>query len=73
MEKLYAILEEIRPDVDFRAIKNLVTYKYIDSFDIVTMISYIEDEFGVEIPVESMVPENFESAETMMKMIEAAK
>ena len=73
MEKLYAILEEVRPDVDFRNIKTLVTNRYIDSFDIVTIISYVEDEFGVEIPVESMLPENFESAEDIMNVIEAAK
>ena len=73
MDVLYEILEEIRPDVDFRTIKELVTNRYIDSFDIVTMISYIEDAFHIEIPVESMVPENFESAETIMNLIQRLK
>lgn len=73
MDKLYKILEEIRPDIDFYTTKALTTDRYIDSFDIVTIMSCIEDEFGIEIPVESMVPENFESAETIMKMIEALK
>lgn len=69
MEKLYTILEEVRPDVDFRSIQSLVTNKYIDSFDIVTIISYIEDDYGIEVPVEEMVPENFESAEVIMNLI----
>ncbi len=69
MEKLYSILEDVRPDVDFRTIGGLVTNKYIDSFDIVTIISYIEDEYGIEVPVEEMIPENFESAEVMMNLI----
>ncbi len=73
MEQLYAILEEIRPDVDFRTIKTLVSDSYIDSFDIVTIMSYIEEDFGVEIPVEQMLPENFESAEAIMQLIEAIK
>ncbi|CAK7039716.1 acyl carrier protein [uncultured Phascolarctobacterium sp.] len=73
MEKLYTLLEEIRPDVDFRSITTLVTDGFIDSFDIVTIIASIEDEFAVEIPVDSMVPENFESAAAVMELINGAK
>lgn len=73
MEKLYALLEEIRPDVDFRNVNTLVTDSYIDSFDIVTIIASIEDEFSVEIPVDSMLPENFDSVEDIMKLIDASK
>ncbi len=73
MEKLYALLEDIRPDVDFRNTNTLVTDGFIDSFDIVTIIASIEDEFSVEIPVDSMLPENFESAEAIMKLIDRAK
>ena len=73
MEKLYALLEDIRPDVDFRNTNTLVTDGFIDSFDIVTIIASIENEFSVEIPVDSMLPENFESAEAIMKLIDMAK
>lgn len=73
MEELFGILEEVRPDVDFRTIKALVTNKYIDSFDIVTIISYIEDAYSIEVPVDSMIPENFESAEAMMHLIQKLK
>lgn len=73
MGKLYALLEDIRPDVDFRNTNTLVTDGFIDSFDIVTIIASIEDEFSVEIPVDSMLPENFESAEAIMKLIDRAK
>lgn len=69
MDKLYSILEDARPDVDFRTTRNLVTNQYIDSFDIVTIISCIEDEYGIEVPVEAMIPENFESADVIMNLI----
>ena len=39
----------------------------------VTIIASIENEFSVEIPVDSMLPENFESAEAIMKLIDRAK
>ena len=73
MEKLYTLLEEIRPDVDFRNITTLVTDGFIDSFDIVSIIASIEDEFAVEIPVDSMVAENFESAATIMNFVNGVK
>lgn len=73
MDRLYEILEDIRPDVDFRNIKSLVTSNYIDSFDIVTIISYIEDEYSIEIPVEEMRAKNFDSAEAIMEMISEIK
>ena len=71
MEKLYTLLEEIRPDVDFRNITTLVTDGFIDSFDIVSIIASIE--FAVEIPVDSMVAENFESAAAIMNLVNGVK
>lgn len=73
MEKLYTLLEEIRPDVDFRNITTLVTDGFIDSFDIVSIIASIEDEFAVEIQVDSMVAENFESAAAIMNLVNGVK
>lgn len=73
MEKLYTLLEEIRPDVDFRNITTLVTDGFIDSFDIVSIIASIEDEFAVEIPVDSMVAEKFESAAAIMNLVNGVK
>lgn len=69
MEKVYAILEGIIPDVDLKSEKSLATDGYIDSFDIVTIISALEEEFGLSIPVDSMIPENFESVEAMWELI----
>ena len=64
MEKLYTLLEEIRPDVDFRNITTLVTDGFIDSFDIVSIIAS---------PVDSMVAENFESAAAIMNLVNGVK
>ena len=50
-----------------------MTSSYIDSFDIVTIISYIEDEYSIEIPVEEMRAKNFDSAEAIMEMISEIK
>ena len=69
MEKLLEILEDIKPGVDYTSEKNLVTGEILRSFDILSLISEIEDAYGVEIPVEDVVPENFESAESILDLI----
>lgn len=69
MERLYTVLEAVCPGIDFRSEKALATDGFIDSFDIVSIISVVENEYKISIPVDSMVEENFESAETIMKLI----
>ena len=73
IDDILPYVEEIRPDVDFRNITTLVTDGFIDSFDIVSIIASIEDEFAVEIPVDSMVAENFESAAAIMNLVNGVK
>lgn len=70
MEELLKILEELHPEVDFKTNKSLIDDKILDSFDIITLISEISEEFDVRIPVEDIVPENFNSAEALYKLIE---
>ncbi len=69
MEKIYKILSSLHPDVDFQNHTKLIEDEVLDSFDIVTIVGEINFEFGVEIGVEDLVPENFNSAEAMMALI----
>lgn len=68
MEKLIAILQGIRPDVDFRNEKNLIDNGILDSFDVVSIISELNDEYDIAIRVTELNPENFNSAEAIKKM-----
>ena len=70
MEKLIKILRGIRPDVDFLSESRLVDGGILDSLDIVTLITEINDAFGVCVPVEEITPENFNSALGIMSLIE---
>lgn len=70
MEKLIEILNELHPDVDFYAEEGLVDDGILDSLDIVTLITEINDRFDVSIPAEEIVPENFNSATSLMALIE---
>lgn len=70
MEQILEILEGLHPEVDFETCKTLIDDKIIDSFDIVTLISDLSEEFDVTIPVEEIVPENFNSAKAINALIE---
>lgn len=70
MDKIIEILKELHPDVDVENCTTLIDDKIIDSFDIVTLISELSEEFDVTIPVEEIVPENFNSAKAINALIE---
>ena len=70
METLMEILEELRPDVDFANEKSLVSGGVLDSFDILSLVGQLNDEFDITIRPAHLVPENFNSAEAMLSLIE---
>lgn len=69
MEEIIEILQDLHPDVDFETCDTLIDDKIIDSFDIVTIISEINENFDVVIPAEEIIPENFNSAKALSKLV----
>ena len=70
MDRLIEILEDIQPDVDYKNCEDLIDGHHLDSLAIISLIAELEDEFDVTIPAIEIKPDNFNSAERMMKMIE---
>jgi len=70
MEKLMELLTEICPGVDFENETALVDDAVIESLDIITITTEIMDAFDVEITVDDLIPENFNSAKAMWELIE---
>jgi acyl carrier protein len=73
MEELMELLEALKPEIDFETEKELIDDGLLESFDMITLIAEIEDQFGVEIPAEEIVPENFNSAEEIWSLITRVK
>jgi acyl carrier protein len=69
MTELLEILENLHPEVDFDTCTTLIDDKILDSFDIITIISEINEEFDVVIPAEEIVPENFNSAQALYDLV----
>jgi len=70
MEQIYMILEDLRPEFDFRGSSNFIDDGYLDSFDIVTLISEIEEKYSISIDGLDIVPENFETAKNIEALIQ---
>ena len=70
MDELIAILKDIHPDVDYETATNLIDGKILDSFDIISLVSEINDRFDVVISAEYMIPENFNSAKALWDLIQ---
>ena len=73
MDKLLEILKGIRPDADFENETELIDDGILDSFDVVSIISEIDDAFGVQIRINELDPENFNSAEAIWSLIQKLK
>ncbi len=69
-EKLLKLLTEMRPDVDFKEETALVSGKVLDSIDIVALIGMIDEEFDIKIKPAHMKPENFDSLDAMVDLLE---
>lgn len=70
MERLIELLQEIKEDIDYENETKLIDDELLDSFDILQIISAIDDEFEVSIPAAMIIPQNFNSAEALWNMIQ---
>jgi acyl carrier protein len=70
MDQILEILRGLHPEVDFETCETLIDDRIIDSFDIVSIISDISDEFDITIPVEEIIPKNFNSAKAIYALVE---
>ena len=70
MEQLLEILSELHPETDFETETRLVDGGILASFDIVMLITRIEEAFDVVIPAKDILPKNFNSAEALWALIQ---
>lgn len=69
MDKLLEILEEIQPDADYESCDTLIDDGILDSFAILSIVSELQDEFGIMITPADIIPDNFNSAEALWDMV----
>ena len=72
-EQIIEILTEICPGVDFEQETSLIDDSLIDSLDIVAVVTDLMDTFDVQLGVDDLTPENFNSVDAICQLIERAQ
>ena len=70
MERLYEILEDIQPGVNYKECETLIDGHFLDSLSIIALVAELEDTFDITVPAVEIIPANFNSAKAMWKMIQ---
>ena len=73
MEELLEILKEINSDIDYENETALIDDGILDSLDVVARVSELNDHYEIVIGLDDLVPENFNSLEAMLALIEKLK
>ena len=69
-EKLLSALKEVWDDVDFEGQYGLVDEGVIDSLDLTQIIAALDEAFDIHIPAGEIEPENFNSVDAMLAMVQ---
>lgn len=72
-EEIIEILKQIKPGVDYEKQTDLIGDGILESFDLVTLISLLNNKFDIYITVADLVPENFESVTTIEELVNRLK
>lgn len=72
-EKILEILQDIRPEVDFNDSEDFIEDGYLDSFDMVALVSDLDKTFGISILGEDIIPENFANLEAIENIVKKYK
>lgn len=70
-EKVISILTELRPEFDFKQEGvNFIEEGMLDSFDMVSLVSELDQAFGISIDGVDILPENFSSLDAIVKLLQ---
>jgi acyl carrier protein len=62
-------LISIRPEFDFLKSDSFIDEGLLDSFDLITLVSLLDEEFNISIDGIDMTPENFSNISTIELML----
>lgn len=69
-QRVLAILNSVKPTNKNWEINDIIDGGYIDSFELMHLISSLCEDFGVKIEVDDIIPENFNSVDSIVNMIQ---
>ena len=67
------ILNDVNPAKKLEEVTDIIGGGYIDSFELMLLVSKLNESFEIEITIDDLTPENFMSADSIAFMIEKMK
>ena len=69
-ERIIEMLTDLRPEFDFtQSGVDFIEEGMLDSFDLVALVSDLENEYGIKIDGVDVVPENFGTLEAIESLL----
>ena len=70
-EQVLEVLKAVRRDVDFEKEMRLIDDDILDSFDIISIVSDLNEKFDVDITADELEPENFNTLDAIVALVES--
>ena len=67
--QIIEILNGIRPEFDFGAETEFISKGMLDSFDLITLVTELDETFGISIDGTDILPENFETVDAIEALL----
>ncbi len=69
MSRVEFILQELKPELDLLTMENYIENGALDSFDIILLVSTLDEVFQISIDGTDIIPENFSSLESIKNLV----
>jgi len=67
--QIIEILNGIRPEFDFGTETGFISQGMLDSFDLISLVTELDETFGISIDGTDILPENFETVDTIEALL----
>ncbi len=68
-QQIIEILEELRPEFDFSRDVNFIEEGMLDSFDVVSLVTTLDEKYNISIDGVDVLPENFSSISKIIDLL----
>ena len=72
-EQVLSVLKEVKPTRNLENVSDIIEGGYLDSFELMLLISKLDEVFDIEITIDDIIPENFNSIDAIVKMVKSIK
>ncbi len=69
MEKILSILNSIRPEEDFTTSEDFISDGLLDSFDLISLVSELDENFSISIDGMDINQENFKNLDAIKSLL----